>query len=315
MFGSDIGPRSAKRLGPLLFLLLATIIIFGADRVSGYGLAMAVRASDYRLSRIYAGTGGSDVLVSGNSVGNAMLIPTRVTQALHRPVFSIASHGMDAITQRAFIEDYLDHQPPPRLALLEVRPLFNAENNAPAFSTYQALSQRLRGAVRDAEGAASTWSEIFHSFRVNSPQLPAILWKTFDRDDQQTGPSNGQINAALIADWSSRKQKPHVSRMQLEALAATIADLEQRGTKVILLMAPLHPAARGDGQWIARAGQSLQTQLPGTVRYVDWSHALSADGDFEDPIHLNQHGRAELEPRIVQLLNDTLAEPGIASGR
>jgi len=313
MSGSD--PRSRRRhsLEPLLFLLLAIASLFAADRVIGYGLGLVVKASDYRLSRIYAGTAASDVLVSGNSVGNAMLIPTRITKIMHRPVFSIASHGMDAITQRAFIEDYLERQPAPHVALIEIRPLFNTANNAPAFSTYQALSQRVRLAVHNAEGSASIWAEIFHSFRVNSPQLPAILWKTFDRDDQQTGPSNGQINAALIAEWSSRTQKPHVSPVQLKALIATVTQLEQKGTKVVLLMAPLHPAARGDGEWISRAGQALQAQLPASVDYVDWSHALSADADFEDPIHLNQQGRAALEPHFTRLIGETLARKQIAT--
>lgn len=310
MSASEVRTRRHYPLSPLLFLLLAVVSLVAADRLTGYGLGLLVKASDYRLSRIYAGTAASDVLVSGNSVGNAMLIPTRITKIMHRPVFSIASHGMDAITQRAFIEDYLERQPAPRLALIEIRPVFNAANNAPAFSTYQALSPKVRMAVHDAEGSVSIWAEIFHSFRVNSPQLPGILWKTFDRDDQQTGPSNGQINAALIADWSSRTQKPHVSPIQLKALIATVAKLEQKGTKVILLMAPLHPAARGDGEWISRARQALQSQLPKSVDYVDWSHTLSADADFEDPIHLNQHGRAALEPQIIQLIRETLVSKG-----
>jgi hypothetical protein len=305
MFASK--QRAGDRItSPLVFLVALVLLTFLADRLVGKGLAMVVQQSDFRLSRIYAGTAKADILVSGNSVANAMLIPTEVEAQLGRPVFSIASHGMDGLTQRAFIRDYLDQEKAPKLALIEIRPALIASPNAPAFSTYQALSPRIRKAVRDVEGASAIWANIFHTYRVNSPQLPGILWKTYDRDDQQTGPSNGRINATLIADWSGRKEKPKISPTQFAALLDSVQDLRRAGTRVVLVMAPIHPAARGNGNWIGMVDAAMKAHLPADVTYVDLARLLSDDIYFEDPIHLNQRGRRALQPTLIRLIDQQL---------
>lgn len=304
MFVSDENAEPTPRFQAIKFAVLFLLCLFLADRAVGYALSQLVRTSDYRLSRLYAGTANADVLVTGNSVANAMVIPTNLTKTLGSPVFSIASHGMDSFTQQAFLEDYLDNQPAPKVVVMEIRPVLSPMRTAPAFSTFQSLSQRMRTQVRETEPSIATWSTIFHTFRVNSPQLPNILIKIVDRDDQRTGPSNGKINASLIHQWQIRPNAPEVAPAQLRVFAESVRKLQGAGSKVIVIAAPLHPAARKDGAWITKAEREVRAALPGDVPLFDFSAALSEDQYFEDPIHLNRTGRAALEPLLLKVIRE-----------
>lgn len=306
MSASDERAKPMPKFQAVKFAVLFMLCLFLADRAVGYGLSLLVRASDYRLSRLYAGNAKADVLVAGNSVANAMVIPTNLSKTLGSPVFSIASHGMDSFTQEAFLEDYLDNQPAPKVVVLEMRPALSPMRTAPAFSTFQSLSDRMRSQVRETEPSIAMWSSVFHTFRVNSPQLPNILIKIVDRDDQKTGPSNGRINSSLIHQWQARTKVPEVSSAQLKVFGDTVRKLQAAGSKVIVIAAPLHPAARKDGAWIVKAQRTIRDVLPPSVPLYDFSAALSDDKYFEDPIHLNRTGRAALEPMLLDVIGKAL---------
>ena len=287
---------------PVLFCLAFLAALFVGDRLLALGVTELVRLSDHRLSRIYAGSAGAEVLITGNSVGNAMLIPTSFGKDLGRPSFSIAIHGLDAVTQDAFIADLLERGPPPKIAVMEVRPALAEQLNAPAFSSFQSLSPRLVRLNELEEGRGIHWGRLFRTYRLNSPQLPLIIQKIVDRDDQATGPSNGRITAALKERWASRTQLPAVRPVQLQAFVRSIDRLSRAGCKVVLVMAPLHPAARSDGKWIAVALARIRAAVPRSVPLADFSHLLSDDRYYEDPIHMNKAGRQALESALLRFV-------------
>lgn len=290
---------------PFIFLAAFMIALFALDRVAAMGMRMLVKTSDHRLARIYGGTARADILVMGNSVGNAMTVPPRLAAALGRTVFSIACHGMDARTQNAFVGDMIEKGQAPKIAVLEVRPIFSKTLQAPAFSTFQSFSERLTSLEEESHRDGLPWTSIFRVYSFNSPQLMTIMQKIVDRDDQATGPSNGRINTAMIARWRTRRVIPEIAPDQLEAFLQTIDSLHKAGAKVIVVAGPLHPVTRSYGSWMPEIMREVRAALPRHVIVADYSDALSDDRYFEDPMHLNKAGRAAFQPYLVKLLAQT----------
>jgi hypothetical protein len=104
---SPVAARRRRKIGPLAFGLAALACFLIFDRVAAAGLGWILLYSDDRIAKVYAGGRDDDVLVLGASVGNAMLLPPDLAVATQQRVFTMAVHGLDAITQSALVRDYL----------------------------------------------------------------------------------------------------------------------------------------------------------------------------------------------------------------
>jgi hypothetical protein len=294
-------PKLALR--PLFFTIFALTGTLVLDRISAIAMEKIVASSDHRLSRIYAGTASADVLILGSSVANAMVIPPHLGRATGREVFTIASHGIDARTQEAFALDLLDHNQAPKIAVLEMRPVFSPTLQAPAFSSFQGLSSRLGDLEDEASQQRIPWRKIFRVYGFNSPMLMTIVLKVLDRDDQATGPSNGHINEAMKVRWRARHDNaPKIDPQQLQALVQTIDAFRRANTHVIIVAAPLHPSARPT-PWMRQISTEMRAAIPSDVPVIDYSDLLNDDKYFEDPIHLNAAGREVFQPYLAEMLS------------
>lgn len=295
---------SKPKVHPGLFLALLIVTFFVVDWTAGAVLKALVRASDYRISRIYAGAAKADVLLAGNSVANAMAIPPDLEKDLHRSVFSIAAHGLDGRTQDAFVRDLIDHGGAPKVAVIEIRPILSPSVQAPAFSTYQAFSVRLAGLIRETQKSPVPWARIFPLYAFNSPQLANVLQKIVDRDDQATGPSNGKINETMKKRWLS-KPVPKAVPAQVQALRESVLALQEAGSTVVVVAAPLSPVTRQKGPWMDEVVAATRAGMPPGAEVVDYTALLDDDRYFEDPIHMNKAGRAAFRKPLGELITRT----------
>jgi hypothetical protein len=301
---------SKPKIHPGLFLALLIVTFFVVDWTAGAVLKALVRASDYRISRIYAGAAKADVLLLGNRVANAMAIPPDLEHDLHRSVFSIAAHGLDGRTQDAFVRDLIDNGGAPKVAVIEIRPILSPSVQAPAFSTYQAFSGRLAGLIRETQKSPVPWARVFPLYAFNSPQLANVLQKIVDRDDQATGPSNGKINEAMKKRWLS-KPVPKAVPAQVQALRESVLALQKAGSTVVVVAAPLSPVTRQKGPWMDEVIAAAREAMPPGAEVVDYTALLDDDRYFEDPIHMNKAGRAAFRKPLIELIART-AERGTA---
>lgn len=293
---------SKPKLHPALFLAFLIAAVIAVDWVGAAGLKAMVRLSDYRISRLYAGAAKADVLLMGNSVANAMAIPPDLERDLHHSVFSIAAHGLDARTQDAFAADLVDRGSAPKVAVIEIRPILSPGIQAPAFSTYRAFSGRLSGLIDETQKSKVPWARLFPLYAFNSPQLANVLQKIVDRDDQATGPSNGKINETMKKRWLA-KPVPVAVPAQVQALRNTALTLQQQGTKVVIVAAPLSPVTRRKGPWMDAVIAAAREGMPPGVEVVDYTALLDNDHYFEDPIHMNSAGRAAFRKPLLDLIN------------
>lgn len=297
-----------RKRRPIAAFILVLLTFLIADRVTAMALGVVVASSDARLSRLYAGRAQTDVLVAGNSVANAMLVPPDLAKASGRRVFTIAVHGLDARTQEALVDDYLDHNAAPKVALLEVRPVLVDTLWAPALSPYAPSSVRLARLIDEGDHWMLPWRKISHVLNFNSETIWTVLHRTVARSDQANGPSNGSITAQMKAEGARRAlETPEAPPTpdQMAAFVRTASRLETAGTRVVIVMAPLHPVLTpGASERTGDLERRLRAAMPATVEIVNDSQLLDADADFEDTKHMNNHGRRSYQPRLLSILRE-----------
>src|SRR4029079_15010575 len=115
--------RARRKLSPLVFGLAALACLLALDRVGASVLHWVLLRRDDRIARIYAGDRKDDILILGSSVANAMTLPAELAGETGKHVFTMAMHGLDALTQLALVQDYLARNAAPAVAVLEIRPV------------------------------------------------------------------------------------------------------------------------------------------------------------------------------------------------
>jgi hypothetical protein len=314
MFGSR---RSKPKSRPIVFGLAALACFFVFDRVAAYGLQWLLLRSDDRIAKIYAGGRTDDILILGSSVANAMALPGDLGAATGTHVYTMAVHGLDAITQLALVRDYLTLNDAPKIAVLEIRAVRTNRIWAPELELFAGQGSHLAEVNRVRRTSLFSWPDIFHLYKFNSPELPKALQNIFDRDDQETGPSNGRITPAIAASWKLRAGTVLLAPPdQLAALVATIKAFQDVGTRPILVVAPLHPLALYQAPQLIREVSPI---LPSGVAMYDFSTALSEDRYFEDPLHLNGEGRRAFRPVLAAAIKEDLGKqakaPAVSENR
>jgi predicted protein tyrosine phosphatase len=90
---------------------------------------------------------------------------------------------------------------------------------------------------------------------------------------------------------------------QVEAYADTVTRMSAAGSRVAIVIAPLHPAARLHGR---HSLAEVLRLVPADIMVCDFSEALSESIHFEDPAHLNEAGRRAFQPVLQQAVIDMM---------
>ncbi|MBC7772426.1 MAG: hypothetical protein H7210_08025, partial [Pyrinomonadaceae bacterium] len=159
-----------------LQLVMFVVIVFALDRVVGLGLGAVITSSQYRYSKLYGGTIDADVAVVGNSRGYHSLFTPEMSRELGAPVYNLSMNGLGIDMLDVIISDYLDNNRPPKMILIEI----TAADIAPgstivSFQPFLGESSRLRQDLRTYHPLRYWTSEVFHSYRYNSPILEKSL--------------------------------------------------------------------------------------------------------------------------------------------
>lgn len=299
--GRIAGRSRLRRIPPLVLLGLVIASLLVADRVGAALLHHAVTMSNSRLSMVYAGRAGADVLVLGNSVADAMLNAPDVATRTGRSVFTMAIHGLDAETQLAFVRAHLRNNKAPAHAILEARTVADIPVAARDHAMFFRLSPELLDLAERETGAILPWRRILTLANFNSRHLMTVLVRIVTRPNQQTAFGGGVINAAMKETYRRTRKPPKVSDRALAAFLETVAAFRRAGVRVHVVAGPLHSVTR-ETDAVARFVATVAAALPPGTGFLDATTMFEEDRYFEDPLHLNDTGRAAFLDRLATLV-------------
>lgn len=299
--GSRPTADGLRRLPPLVLLGLVVASLLVADRVGALVLHEAVTRSNSRLSMVYAGRAGADVLILGNSVADGMVNAPDLAARTGRSVFTLAIHGLDAETQLAFVRAHLRTNPAPRHAILEARTAIDIPVAARDHAMFFRHSPELLDLAERETGSILPWRRILTLSNFNSRHLMTVLGRIVTRPNQGTAFGAGVINAAMKETYRKTRKPPQASERALAALVESIAALQRAGVTVRVVAGPLHPVTR-ETDAVARFVATVAAALPAGTGFLDATGMFGEDRYFEDPLHLNDTGRAAFMDALAKLV-------------
>src|SRR3954463_6646537 len=107
----------------LLAALLLSCVVLAGDRLGSALLRRLLLESQARFARLYHGGISADILVVGDSRAVNAVNPAAAHNVTGQTVFNLGYNGMSTSIAEALVADYLDHNPAPKLVLMEVTSL------------------------------------------------------------------------------------------------------------------------------------------------------------------------------------------------
>jgi hypothetical protein len=290
------------RAKPLLTVAGLVLLVFATDRLGSLALDKLMLRSDYRLSRLYAGKIDADVVAFGSSRAIHMLDPAKLSALSGAKVYDVGLNRIDMGTERIFVEDYLAHNPKPKLVLLEVSNLNWAESAAGEYSAYADQSPALGAKLDSEQKGWFPWRHIFHSHTYNGDLIWRVMIGLKGHGDQEGSPLNQAITPSVIEAFRKRHWVFDAQPDKMATLQQTVRAIEAKGVRVELVLAPFHSSVLGD--WRPKYVADLQKAFPGREIH-DYSTGV-ADVGFSDPLHLNALGRESFAPDLAGLIKSDL---------
>ena len=291
------------RLKPILTVASVIVSLFVADRVATAALDRLTLHSDYRLSQLYAGKIDADVVVFGSSRAIHMLDPGKLSAATGVKVYDIGLNRIDAATEQVFVEDYLSHNPKPKLVILEVSNLNWADSAAAEYAMYSRHSPALAKKLDSESTSILPWRHIFSSYAYNGQLIWRVMLGLKSRNDQQGSPLNQKITPAVVEAFAKRKWNYDAQPAKLETLKRTVQALESQGVRTELVLAPFHSSTLGG--WHTRYVTTLKQAFPGRAIH-DYALSVPGDAGYSDPLHLNAAGREAFAPSLAKLIDESV---------
>jgi hypothetical protein len=273
-----------------------------ADRTASWTLGHLVIKSSNRVASLYGPGSRTNVLILGNSVADAMTRAPLIEQATGLHAFTAAVHGLDAKTQLVLVKAYLARHPAPRFAILEVRAASSRDVMARELAMFSGQSPELIGLAEDQSRSFLPWRRIFTLTNFNSRNLPSILSRIGRSSDQSESDATGELNEAKKHTFVDKRLSVAVDPSKLKAFVETINHLQSAGTKVVVVAAPMHPVTLQLGPWAAEYVKTVKAAMPKGVTFVDGLQMVRDDHAYDDPVHMNEVGRRQFTPVIVQAM-------------
>ena len=287
--GDDDQHILIRRLGIVAAFLL---LVFAIDRVGAMMLESIVLRSQNRFSRMYHDKIPSGIVVLGNSRGVNTLYAPDLSERLGIPAFNLSYNGMPTTMAEAMFLDYLDHQEPPKLLVLEVSNLRVGADMINDFKLYSAVSPRVYALLEQEYYEVAIATKITNLYRFNSEYfLRSLYW--FNRTDQ-TWANRYTISETLLAnvfsDPAEKAETIPISDNNAKALWRMLDVAKARKIQVRLLIAPYLPAyvegLEDFAPWKAR----VQALVGPQHKVWDYSAAIRENHYFADRRHLNLEG-------------------------
>jgi hypothetical protein len=278
-----------------LWVSALVVIVVAGDHAFAWGLHKVVLRSQFRYSRLYRGGNDATIVTLGDSRGWIALYAPVIEHVTGRHVLNLCYNSMSPRIAEALLRDYLEHNPAPRLVILEVSSAADPDMLITELRTFAGLSSRLDALYEEQHPVAAVAGRLFKLFPLNSEMYLEVL-HFMRRTDQDVIPSPSM----LVDLRRARPRDPWVFLPRVENLAAMLrmrALLRQRNIELRFIITP-YPPGMGPvnlAGFIALLEARVQTPV--------WNYAGAIDDltAFADHMHMNARGSHEL---MVMLQRD-----------
>lgn len=284
-----------RTVSNVINVLLVVLLTFAGDRIVSSFLGDVNLKSHFRYSRIYNGTGKSDVLLIGNSRGHALYQPT-IQELTGMKTLNLSYNALPISIAGALVEDYYDLYPAPKKMVIEVSMLNKTEDNVvTAFKVYRNHSERIKDVIRETSPKTNGACVVSNLYSFNTEVFHRSLYYMNKNDNDWI--LTKKINDGLIAGAENiEPMEFNVTPDRLEHLQALIKRAKENNTEVSLILAPWYPAYRKNISNLKSFIGSIEKETGLEVR--DYSGYITEDQYFSDYLHLNKSGSIELMKKL-----------------
>jgi hypothetical protein len=265
----------------LIWFICLLAVTLAGDRLFSWMLEQVLVRSQFRFSRLYRGHVDADILILGDSRGVHSFYAPAIEEITGRKAINLSYNSMSTRIVEAVLLDYLDHNRPPRMVIIEPTSAIGGGAISSELRTYAGFSPRLAVLYTEAHPYAAIAGRMFHLFNLNSGFYVEAL-HYMRRSDQ---------------DWINRSSMPVGLRNQPrttwnpllpETLGRIVRELRRRGIEVRLVLAPYCPMPLNMNEFAIDIGKSAGAPV------WNYGEAMCDPEDFADTLHLNERGSRAL---------------------
>jgi hypothetical protein len=281
-------------LHPALRVFLVFVFaLFVGDRLIALVLHQVVERSRDRYVQMYNGASPAEIVVIGNSRAAGQFPPSMMRERLGARVVNLGLGGVSMAMSEILFRDYVEHNGPPRLLLIEPQNLVVDPGSVGDMRIFAIFSGRLRDFVREHLPTHHWAGEVFHLFRYNTENLVRLLYGVVRTPEDRL--YRGVITPELITIVNGRNESDLVDFPENHvALERIIEFARSQGVEVAVVSSPyLKEQLRklvNYREWYDR----LAALEGNGVRVWDYAALLDDSRFFKDSIHLNAEGSAAL---------------------
>lgn len=280
--------------------IAALVVLFAGDRILGLVFDHLLTRSQTRYSLLYKGGQQNELVVFGDSRGACACSTPLMEQTLDKPCLNLSHNYLGIAVAEALFRDYLDHNSPPKLLVMEVSNLTtNTYGTLDNLKPYWRCSPRLSAMARERYPAEVAGSRVSHLYGFNSEMFLRILYHL--RCPDQEGAHSAAASPGFVHYVEhlppTRLGPPPPER--LAALQRILAVADQHGIEVRLFVSPILPAYREKLTDFEAWLTAVQESLGAEHRVWDFSKALHRREAFADRVHINGLGSRLLLEEMV----------------
>ena len=266
----------------LIWLVALVAIVIAGDHVLAWVLQKILVRSQFRYSRLYRGGNSADVIVLGDSRGLSFYAPA-IEELTGLRALNLSYNSMSPRIAEAILLDYVEHNRPPRMVIIEVTSAIVSGALTSELRTYAGFSPRLAALYAERHPIAAVAGRMFRLFPLNSEFFLAVL-HYMRQTDQDWIRREAMAPAVRTRPRHRWRLAPSVDNV--EALARMVGLLHQRGIEVRLVIAPYGPS---NVPVNVAAFADLITRRAHTPVW-NYVGAVIDPDEFADQVHLNERG-------------------------
>ena len=227
------------------WILASIALFFIGDRLGAALIGSLLDRSPQRFSRLYTGQFQGEIACLGNSRGVVDFHAPSIAEATGRTTVNLSHNGMTPKIARAIFADFLDHNPKPKLLVLEVSFVTGptSKGGVLEYMPFFRHSDRLVKLARQYSREAVIAGEITRLYHFNSELTLRSLIYLLRGQSDQGATMNASLSPELIEETKRLEPFPlKVDAQELEALVEIVDTARQAGIEVRLVFAPYLPA-------------------------------------------------------------------------
>lgn len=285
-----------KKWQRTLYVLVFFLIVLLGDRLIAASVDKIVLTSQFRLSKLYRGDQTRELVVLGNSRGVNSIYAPDIQKYTGLSIINLSYNGMSMQLSEALFLDYLEHNNPPKLLILEITNLFVSDGLIKELKMYSRSSSRIRRLLEKSEPQLAFASHFSHIFSLNGEILLRTLYYLNKSD--QSWINRSEISPQLLE--SVKNMEPvdlEVKHENIVSLQNIIKVAHKKGIDIRLFVSPYLPAYVDKISNFSREIETIQ-KIIGKEKIWEYSKAVENVDGFADRVHLNYKGSKSLMNKL-----------------